>query len=285
MKKNQRVQPGELIELVSPSKKTYILRAQPGEELQTHRGIVSFDDIIGKPWGSQVASHLGNAFFLLQPNLHDLIQELPRSTQIMYPKDIGYVIVKMGIGPGIRVIEAGTGSGSLTTALAWAVGQDGQVYSYENRDGIQSLAKKNLERVGLSENVTFKIGDISVGFEETEVDALFLDVSNSYDFIEQAQNALKAGGILGSILPTSNQVSRLLTALQRFDFSLIDVCELMLRHYKPAPTRLRPADRMVGHTGFLVFARYILPEEIDKNFKGEQTEKGNNVFESEEFPR
>jgi tRNA (adenine57-N1/adenine58-N1)-methyltransferase len=251
-----------LAQLVSPSNKTFTVRLVPGGQLQTHRGVLEFDDLIGLPWGSEIYSHKGSPFFLLQPALGDLLREMKRATQIMYPKDIGYVLVAMGIGPGTTVLEAGTGSGALTTALAWAVGPQGHVTSYEIRPDTQRLAQKNLERLGLDDRVTFKLKDISEGFDETGVDALFLDVQNSYDYIRQAREALKSGGFFGSILPTTNQVSRLLVALYQYDFAFVDVCEIILRFYKAVPERLRPTDRMVAHTGFLIFGRPMLPSKI-----------------------
>jgi len=257
-----QTQPGDLAQLVSPSNKTFTVRLVPGGQLQTHRGVVDFDDLIGLPWGSEIFSHKGSPFFLLQPALGDLLREMKRATQIMYPKDIGYVLVAMGIGPGTTVLEAGTGSGALTTALAWAVGPQGHITTYEIRPDTQRLAQKNLERLGLDDRVTFKLKDIAEGFDETGVDALFLDVQNSFDYIRQARDALKSGGFFGSILPTTNQVSRLLVALYQYDFAFVDVCEIILRFYKPVPERLRPTDRMVAHTGFLIFGRPMLPSKF-----------------------
>jgi tRNA (adenine57-N1/adenine58-N1)-methyltransferase len=179
----------------------------------------------------------------------------------MYPKDIGQILLTMGIGPGTTVIEAGTGSGGLTTALAFAVGETGRVISYEAKEEHQAKARKNIARIGLSNRVEFKIRDIGNGFDEQDVDALFLDVANSYEYIEQARKALKPGGYFGSILPTTNQVTKLLVSLRRNDFAFIDVCEISQRYYKPEPSRFRPTDRMISHTGFLIFARPII---IDK---------------------
>jgi tRNA (adenine57-N1/adenine58-N1)-methyltransferase len=255
--------PGDLAHLVSPSRKLYQVRLQPGGKLQTHRGVIEYDDLIGIPWGSEVSSHQGSAFYLLQPALGDLIKETKRNTQIMYPKDIGYLLVMMGIGPGARVLEAGTGSGSLTTALAWAVGSLGKVYTYEVREEMYNLARKNLTGLGLEDRVVFKLGDIQDGFEETELDALFLDVPNPYDYLPQARLALKGGGGFGCILPTTNQVERLLSVFHYNRFSLPEVCEILLRFYKPVPDRFRPTDRMVAHTGFLVFARAVTHKDAD----------------------
>lgn len=249
---------GDLVELVGLRHKHFIITLKEGGEFQSHRGVVKHDDIIGKPWGSQVFSHTGSPFFILQPSLSDLLRSLPRNTQILYSKDIGFILVYMGIGPGQHVLEAGTGSGALTSALAYAVGPQGRVSTYEGREEFQNLAKKNLERLGLVERVDFKLRRVEDGFDETGVDALFLDLPNPYDYMTQVRAALKPGGFFGSILPTTNQVSKLVQAMQQADFAFIDVMEILLRFYKSEPDRFRPADRMVAHTGYLIFGRPIL---------------------------
>ncbi len=254
-------QEGDLAQLVGLRHKHFLVRLKAGGVFQSHRGVIQHDDLIGKSWGSQVFSHNGSPFFLLQPALGDVIRELPRSTQILYPKDIGYILVNMGIGPGQHVMEAGTGSGSMTTAFAFSVGQEGHVTSYEVRQDMQTLAKRNLEQLGLADRVTFKLRDIQEGFDEKGVDAFFLDVQNCYDYIPQVRAALKPGGFFGAIVPTTNQVIRLLTELRLHKFAFIDVLETVLRFYKPEPQRFRPVDRMVAHTGYLVFGRPIIEDE------------------------
>lgn len=196
---------------------------------------------------------------MLEPSLHDMLLDTQRNTQIMYPKDIGFVLVNLDIGPGKHVLEAGTGSGAFTTALAFAVGPDGRVTTYEVRPEMQKLAKKNLTRVGFEDRVVFKLRDIAEGFDEKNVDVVFLDLPNPEDYIAQTRAALKTGGYLGCILPTVNQISRLILALKKNNFAFIEVCEILLRYYKTIPQRLRPTDRMVAHTGYLIFARPIIP--------------------------
>ena len=252
-------QVGDLVQLVGLRHKSFIFPLSEGGDFQTHRGILKHDDLIGLPWGTQVFSHLGAPFFLLQPSLADLLLDLKRNTQILYPKDIGFILITMGIGPGQVVLEAGTGSGSMTIALAYAVGEQGRVVSYEQREEMQKLARKNISRTGLASRVDFKLRDIQEGFDETDADAFFLDVPNPYDYIPQVRIALKPGGYFGSIIPTVNQAETLLRALRRHRFAFLEMCEILLRYYKPEPDRLRPTDRMVAHTGYLIFGRRIEP--------------------------
>ena len=269
---------GDLAQLVGLRHKHFILSLKAGARFETHRGILQHDDLIGKPWGTQVFSHIGSPFFLLQPSLADLINELPRTTQILYPKDIGFILITMGIGPGQTVMEAGTGSGSMTTALAFAVGPQGRVISYEVKPDVQNLARKNLTRFGLESRVDFKLRDIVQGFDETAVDAFFLDVPNPYDYAGQVRAALKPGGYMCCLIPTFNQVEKTLMALRQNRFAFVEVCELLLRYYKPEPARIRPTDRMVAHTGFLVFARRIEPGE-DPRGKELSEEVGSDPME------
>lgn len=254
-------QGGDLAQLVGLRHKHFIITLKTGGKLETHRGIIHHDDLIGKPWGTQVFSHIGSPFFLLQPSLGDLLVDLPRTTQILYPKDIGYIFVTMGVGPGRKVLEAGSGSGSMTTALAYAVGSEGQVISYEVKPDAQNLARKNLTRFGLDSRVDFKLRDIAEGLDETDADSFFLDVPNPYDYTVQVRNALKPGGFLCCLVPTFNQVEKTIIALRQTNFAFIEVCELLLRFYQAEPSRIRPTDRMVAHTGFLIFARKIEPGE------------------------
>ena len=248
---------GDLVQLLGARHKSQFIQLRAGEVFQTHRGEISHDDLIGKPWGEHLQSHTGQPFYLMQPGLADLIKEIKRNTQIIYPKDIGYIIMVMGIGPGAKVLEAGTGSGALTTAFAFFVGQEGKVYSYDNREQMQNLARKNLNKVALLDRVELKLRDVLEGFDEKDMDAIFLDLPNSYDYVLQAKAALKWGGYLGLILPTLNQVSKSLVALHNANFALLEVCEILLRFYKPDWERLRPADRMVAHTGYLIFGRSV----------------------------
>lgn len=254
-------QENDLVLLIGPRNKRFIIRLQAGGSQHTHKGIIQHNALIGHPLGRRVKSHLGHSFLVLEPSTHDLMMNVRRHTQIIYPKEAGYVLLKMSLFGGQRVVEAGSGSGALTLAMARAVAPEGRVYSYESRPEMQRNAVRNLQRVGLDDYVEFKIRDIAEGFDETDVDALFLDVRTPWDYLEQARRALKGGGFFGALVPTTNQVSHLIAGLEHYSFGHIEVEELLVRAYKPVAARLRPADTMVGHTGYLIFARKIEVEE------------------------
>jgi len=257
----------DLVLILGQDGRQFLVRLRSGGQLQTHRGCIQHDELIGRPVGREVHSHLGYPFVVLEPGTCDLVRQLKRITQIMYPKDIGYTLLKLNIIPGSRVIEAGTGSGGLTLAVARAIGAEGRLYSYELRPDVLHLARKNLEALGLADQVEFKLRDIAEGFDETDVDALFLDVRTPWAYLPQTLAALKEGGFFGAILPTTNQVSDLVQALEEQQaFGQIEVEEILVRPYKPVPGRLRPADRMIAHTGYLIFARKVSRDVIQTGY-------------------
>lgn len=256
----ERTDYGDRLLLLTSDQKRYLITLSPKNSLHTHLGIYRHVDLVDLPMGSIVKSHQGHESLIMEPSLGDLIKHIKRATQIIYPKDAAYLVHRMNLRAGSRVIEAGTGSGGLTIALAWAVAPTGRVYTYEAREDNYRQARNNLERVDLLSHVTMHQRSIDDGFEETNADALFLDVRNPGVFLPQVQVALHPGGFFASLVPTTNQVSQLLEALEVSAFADIGVEELLLRRYKPVPERLRPEDEMVAHTGYLVFARSIAGE-------------------------
>lgn len=247
---------GEVVLLVSPKGKRYLHVIDPGKDIHTHDGRMRGCEILAAGYGAWVHTHLGHPYRVLRPTVHDLIKGVKRQTQIMYPKEIGYVLLKLGIRPGCRVVECGTGSGGLTLALAWYVGPQGRVYTFERREEFARLAHKNLERVGLTDRVVQTCLDLSEqGFPVTGADALFLDVRTPWEYLHHIPPAVTPGAVCGFLLPTVNQVSDLLRGLDTGPFGDIEVLEILVRHYKPVADRLRPVDRMVAHTGYLIFAR------------------------------
>jgi len=256
-------QEGDLAMLLGRGRRRAIFKLKAGKSYHTHHGIIEHAELIGARWGSIVETHLGTPFILLEPSLHDLLLHIRRKSQIIFPKDIGYILLQLSVGPGKRVLEAGTGSGALTTALAWMVGESGEVISYDRRADMHELARRNLSRLGLEGRVTFRLRDLSEGLIDQDVDAIFLDLPRPEASLAHVAQALTNGGVLGCILPTANQVSTLLEAMEAQGFGAIEVVEILLRGYKPVSERLRPFDRMVAHTGYLLFARLLegaLPE-------------------------
>jgi len=251
-------QADDLVLLLAPDEKRFLIRLTPRQQLHTHRGFIPHDSIIGQPFGATVSTQLGERFLLLQPSTFDLVMHVKRASQIVYPKEIGYLLLRMNIVPGARVIEAGTGSGGLTLALSRFVRPGGRIYTYEERDDMLELARKNLDRIGALEVVELKQRDIRAGFDERNVDALFLDVREPWMFLAQAHAALKGGGFFGSLVPTANQLTDLLREMESFGgWTDVEVVEILMRQYKPVADRLRPQDRMVAHTGYLLFARAV----------------------------
>ena len=254
-------QENERILLIAPDEKHYLVRLRAGHQFHTSKGIIEHDHIIGHPFGRTILSHLNHRFVVLFPSIYDKLMRLTRRSQIIYPKEIGQILLKLDVGPGDRIIEAGTGSGALAIALAHAVQPDGMVYSYERREDMLTGARRNLADAGLLDQVALAQRDIAQGFDQQDVDGLFLDVREPWEYLTQVREALADGGFFGALVPTTNQVSDLLAEMERHPFISTEVLEILLRHYKPVPARLRPRDHMVGHTGFLIFARKIRPYE------------------------
>jgi len=248
-------QANDTVLLIGDDGKRFYTRLHPGYRQHTHQGIIEHDHLIGEPLGRKINSSTGHSYLVVEPSLAELMKEVKRKTQIVYPKEAGRIIFKLNIYPGRRVIEAGTGSGALTLALARFVAPEGRVYSYESREDMLLNARANLEKAGLLDWVELKRHNIRDGFDQTGVDALFLDIREPWNYLPQVKAALKPSGFFGAILPTTNQVSDLLIALKANDFGGLEVEETLLREYKAVPGRLRPKDVMVGHTGYLIFAR------------------------------
>ena len=266
----------DLIMIVGKDRRSFIRSVRAGERFECHFGYIEYDNLVGVPFGSQVKTHTGFKMFVLPPNPDDVVSHLQRDGQIIFPKDLGYIALKLGIRPGIRVIEAGTGSGALALTLAMLVGDSGHVYTYERREKMQLRAKKNLQRLGLLDRVTFHLHDISEGFHEQDVHALFLDVREPWEYLPQARNALMGGGFFGAIVPTVNQLVELTQPLYDGPWFMLEIEELIRRPFKTIPERIRPDDQMIGHTGFLVFARAV-----EREFRAETDEAPDDEATSE----
>jgi len=255
-----RVKESDTVILYDPQKgKKYFLNLSLTKgEFHTEKGKIELQELIGLPYGSKVKTHKGYEYILLPCTLFEFImKKLNRLTQIIYPKDAAYILLKLDVKPGDKVVESGIGSGALTAVFAQAVGPTGKVVSYEKREEFIKNALSNLRKVGLEERVEVKHRDIAEGFDENDADALFLDVREPWLYLDKAYSALKTGRFLGILVPTANQVIETLKALKELPFMDVEVCEILLRKYKTVPERFRPEDRMPAHTAYLIFARKL----------------------------
>ena len=249
------IAPGQVVLFISPKGKRYFRQYEPDGVLNTHDGRIDFSCCGPLEFGAELHTHLGKIYRVVKPTLYDCVKFIKRSTQILYPKDIGYVLLKLGVAPGSIVVEAGTGSGGLTTALAWCVGDAGHVHSCDRRPEFTELCRRNLEKLNLAHRVTLYSADLADGFPCPKGECLFLDVRTPWDYLQQAADAVIPGAPMGFLVPTANQAVTLLEGLTSGPFDDVEMVEILVRHYKPVPERLRPDDRMVAHTGFLLFAR------------------------------
>jgi tRNA (adenine57-N1/adenine58-N1)-methyltransferase len=240
---NEIIQDGDNVLIYLDARRTYMIKMQAGQTFHTHKGYLKLDELIGKEYGEPIKSSMGIYFTTLKPSLTDYIMKSSRNTQIIYPKDAALIVMFSGIGPGSRVVESGTGTGSLTTALAHYVGTTGKVYTYELRPEFQKNAAKNLQRSKLIDRVEMKSGDVTLGYEERDVDAY---------------TTLKPSGVLVSFSPTIDQVVKTTEALRENGFVFIETIECLMRTMQVERGKTRPNTMMTGHTGYITHARKIL---------------------------
>ncbi len=252
---NQKIIESDYILLYLSQRKTYLVKVEAGKSFHTHKGFIKFDDLIGKDYGSCIPSSLGVEFIALKPLLRDYVMKSVRKTQITYPKDIALIVMFSGIGPGSRVVEAGTGTGALTTALAHYVKPDGRVYSYEIREEFLKTAEKNLKRAGLIDFVELKNKDVTAGIDESDVDAVILDLATPWLVVSHAYNALKPCRTIVSFSPTIDQVVKTVEALMENGFVDMETVECLMRGMQIERGKTRPQTLMTAHTGYVTFAR------------------------------
>jgi len=254
------IREGDYVLLYLDNKRTYLIRAERGKVFHTHKGVVKIDDFIGREFGVKVKSSTGVEFIVFKPSIRDYVYKSLRGTQIIYPKDIALIILYGNIQPGSRVVEAGTGVGALTTALASYVRPNGMVYSYEIREEFLNVARKNLERAGLLEYVELKNKDITQGIDERDIDAVILDMATPWLVVPHAYEVLKGGGFFVSFSPTIDQVMKTVEELRVYGFAYIETIECLVRRIHVEKGRTRPETLMTGHTGYMTFARKSLKE-------------------------
>lgn len=261
------IRPGDFVLLYHSDDMKFLLRVEEKGKFSTHRGDVDFTDIVNKDFGDWVETPLGARFYILKPTLADLMLKVKRQTTVVYPKDTGFMLLQTLVFPGARVIEVGSGSGGLTTVLAYFVRPGGRVYSYERRPEFSALARANLLRYGLEEYCEFFVADpAETGFLQSEVDAVFLDVPEPWTLVTAARRALKGGHTIAVLVPTFEQLRRAVSALGAEGFVRIRAKEIFERGFFLRETGIRPVDRMVAHTVYLVFA-HKAKSDADENHR------------------
>lgn len=250
-----KIQPGDLVLILSPDDKTFLVKIEPDKQFHTHRGIISLSDVIGKHYGESIASTLDYSFILLEPTVEDKMMKVRRLTQIIYPKDAAWIIMNAGIQSGMKVIECGIGSGAFSIKLADTVMPDGRIYAYDKKEGFVENALRNIEFAGLGDYVDARVRDCKDGFDEKEVDAVILDLPFPWEGIPPAASSLRGGGRISSVSPTINQVEQTVKCMQENGFVLISTVEILIRYYIIKSGRSRPADRMTGHTAYITTGR------------------------------
>lgn len=240
-------------------RRRWLVKPKDTPKLHTHLGILDVSSLVGKEYGIAVETTLGDLLTILEPTIEDLVMKLARKTQVIYPKDLGLIAVKLGVHSGTRVLETGTGSGATTALMAYLVQPAGMVYTYDLNPEFQEVARKNIEKLGLSEFVSFKVADSRLGFEESGLDAGILDVGDPWEVVRSMRASLKPSAPMAAITPTTNQAERLVAKLKEEGFVNVETVEILLRYIEARVGMTRPSNIMVGHTAYLTFGRTTGP--------------------------
>ena len=253
---------GDRVQLTDQKGKIYSITITPGKEWHTHKGWIVHDDLIGLPEGSVVSTSAGLKFTAFIPLLTDYVLSMPRGATIVYPKDAAMIIGFADVFPGARVLEAGVGSGALTLSLLRAVGPNGHVHSVERREEFADNAKSNIENYfgGAPDNWSLDIGSVQEKEFSEDFDRVILDMLAPWECVELAAKVLRPGGVYMAYVATTTQLSATAEALKNDGhFTEPESFESMVRGWHHEGLAVRPQQRMIGHTGFLIFARRMAP--------------------------
>ncbi|WP_276956305.1 tRNA (adenine-N1)-methyltransferase [Methanobrevibacter woesei] len=234
--------------------KKYLLKED--KEFQSDLGIVSAEQIANSEIGDELKSHLDHTFKIVKPNVNDFIDLMDRRCSILIQKDIGSVLAHTGLGAGDRVVDAGTGAGAIALNFGNVVGSEGKVYTYEIREDFAEVAKKNIENFGIT-NIEVKNKDIKEGIDEDNLDLIFLDLPKPFEIFEDVYDSLKVGGWLTVYAPYIDQAEVSYRIAKKLGFYNIDIIEILERGLEVRQQGVRPKTRMVGHSGYLLFARKL----------------------------
>ena len=255
---SQELRAGERVLLIDAKDRRYLITLRPGSSFHTHAGIVHHDQLICGIEGDRIQGSTNRSFLVLRPTLSDVVLKMPRGAQVIYPKDLGAILMQADIGPGMRILEAGVGSGALSMTILRA---GAIVKGYEIREDFAERAKENVYAM-LGPDVTYEveIRDVTLGIDERDLDRVLLDMPEPSKVVEHAEKALRPGGIFLAYLPTINQTQLLRETLNRYSFGLAETVEVLRRTWHIEDRSVRPDHRMVAHTGFLTTARRLVAQ-------------------------
>jgi len=253
---------GDRIQLTDPKGKMYTFTITQGKEWHTHKGWIVHDDLVGMPEGSVVSTSAGLKFTAFKPLLGDFVLSMPRGATIVYPKDAAMIIGVADIFPGAKVIEAGVGSGALAISLLRALGPNGQLDSFERREDFADIARENVQTYfgSLPTNWSLTVGSVQDSTAENKYDRVVLDMLAPWECVDYAANILRPGGVFLAYVATTTQLSSTAEALKgdgRFTEPLSS--ETIVRDWHHEGLAVRPMQRMIGHTGFLIVSRRMAP--------------------------
>ncbi len=247
--------------------KKWLMKISKKESLHTHIGVIKHSDAIGKEYGSKVITNKDKYVYLLRPTMYDYVMKIQHGTQIVYPKDLGYIVARAGIGSGQKILEIGTGSGSLTSFIANIVKPRGHVYTFDVNEDFMKIAEKNIKKAGVSKYVTPHNLDLKTAkkLPLKDMDVALVDLGDPWTVIPQVRKMLKGSGSVFAICPTVNQLEKLTMSLVENEFTDIESTEHILRTIEAREGKTRHSFQGIGHTAYLCFAR--------KAFFGRDTKK------------
>ncbi len=248
---------GEKVLLIDSKRRRYLVTLESGREFHTHAGFIDHDLIIGTEDGSTVRSTKGLPFRVLRPTLSDFVLEMPRGAQVIYPKDLGPMLMLADIFPGARVLESGVGSGALSMTMLRA---GARITGYEVREDFAQRARRNVESFlgsGGTDAYDVQVRDCYEGIDEVELDRVVLDLPEPWRVVPHAEKALRNGGIFLAYTPSIIQATQVREALADSAFDMAETLEVLNRTWHIVPPAVRPDHRMVAHTGFLTHARLM----------------------------
>jgi tRNA (adenine57-N1/adenine58-N1)-methyltransferase len=252
--------PGDRVLLIDTKQRRHLITLAEGGAFHSHAGVLEHDALIGCDEGVTVRTTMNARMVAVRPTLSEFVLKMPRGAQVIYPKDLGPILMLADVFPGATVLESGVGSGALTMTLLRAIGPTGRVHGYELRGDFAERARRNVESfLGPDLPLTIEVRDVYDGIDVDDLDRVLLDLPEPWRVVKHAEAALRPGGILLSYLPTIGQVMRLREELDGSAFGMIDTLEVLQRGWHIDGQSVRPDHRMVAHTGFLTHARLLEP--------------------------